>query len=223
LQDSIEVQKQSLNHLLGRELNTRFSVEDDPTPDDTEINLEAAKKQALEQRPDVREARFQAKIAQLDVRRERAEYIPNINLQVSYVSFQNISFLPQNAGGAGFSMQWQPWDWGYKKHRIAGLNSTVKQKDLTERDTEQRVLLDVDDKFRKLKESRLLLGARAAARQAEQEKLREMTNRYKQQTALLSELLQQQSALTEADSQYQGALQGFWTARAEFEKAIGAA
>jgi outer membrane protein TolC len=67
-----------------------------------------------------------------------------------------------------------------------------------------------------------LLEARRDARDADQERLREMTNRYTEKTALLSELLQQQSSLSEAEAQYQQALQDFWTARAEFEKAIGA-
>jgi outer membrane protein TolC len=81
--------------------------------------------------------------------------------------------------------------------------------------------LDVDDKFRRLNEARTLLEARRDARDADQERLREMTNRYTEKTALLSELLQQQSSLSEAEAQYQQALQDFWTARAEFEKAIG--
>jgi outer membrane protein TolC len=37
----------------------------------------------------------------------------------------------------------------------------------------------------------------------------------------LSDLLQQQASTSEAEAQYQQALAGFWTARAEFEKAIG--
>jgi outer membrane protein TolC len=221
LQDSIDIQKQSLNQLLGRDLSTQFSVEDEPLPDDTELSLEAARKEALEQRPDVHEANLEIQIAQLDVRRERAEYIPNISLQVSDLSFQNISFLPQNAASAGFLMQWQPFDWGYKRHKIAELKTVTQQKVLTEQNTEQQVLLNVDDTFRKLKEARLLLDARADERQAEQEKLREMTNRYAQQTALLSDLLQQESAVSQAEAQYQQALQGFWTARTEFEKATG--
>jgi outer membrane protein TolC len=102
------------------------------------------------------------------------------------------------------------------------LASTTKQKVLTEQDTEQHVLLDVDNTFRKLEEARVLLEAQAETREADKEKLREMTDRYKQQTALLSELLQQQSSVSQADAQYTQALQGFWTARAEFEKAIGA-
>lgn len=222
LQDSIEIQKQNLNLLLGRDLTTQFSVEDEPMPDDAEMDLQVAQRQALEQRPDVSEARLETKVAQLDVRQERANYIPNISLQVNYLSFQNISFLPKNAGSVGLQLQWQPWDWGFKRHKIAELNAGTQQKIDTEQQTGQQVLVDVDNSFRKLKESRLLLEARADARDADREKLRETTNRYKQQTALLSDLLQQQSALSQADAQYQQALQEFWTDRADFEKAIGA-
>jgi outer membrane protein TolC len=222
LQDAFEVQKQNLNHLLGRDLRTQFTVEVDPVPDLAESDLKIARKQALEQRPEVREARLQSKSAQLDIRRARAEYIPDLSIQVGYLSFQNVNLLPQNAGYAGFLFQWQPFDWHYKKHRIAELTAASQQKVLTEQDAEQRVLLEVEDKFRKLGETRMLLEARADAREAEQVKLREVTNRYTQQSALLSDLVQQQSTVTQADAQYQQAIAGFWTARAEFEKAIGA-
>jgi outer membrane protein len=222
LQDSFELQKQSLNHLLGRDLRMQFTVEMQPVADIAELDLEIARKQALEQRPEVREARLQTKSAQLDVRRERAEYIPDLSLQVSYLSFQNVNFLPRNAGNVGFLLQWQPFDWGYKKHKIRELNAASEQKSLTEQDAEQRVLLDVEAKFRKLSEARMLLDAQTDAREAERAKLREVTNRYTQQSALVPDLLQQQSALSQADAQYQQALAGFWTSRAEFEKAIGA-
>ncbi|HEX4664885.1 MAG TPA: TolC family protein [Terriglobales bacterium] len=222
LQNDSEVQKQSLNHLLGRDLRTQFTVEMQPAQDTAESDLEIARKQALEQRPELREARLQTKSAQLEVRRERAEYIPDLSLSVNYLSFQNVNFLPQNAGSAGFSLKWQPFDWGYKKHRIRELKAATEQTVLTEQDAEQRVLLDVDDKFRKLGEARMLMEAETDAREAAQVKLREVTDRFTQQSALLPDLLQQQSVATQSDAQYQQALAGFWTARAEFEKAIGA-
>ena len=221
LQDAFELQKQSLNRLLGRDLRTQFSVEMQPFSDIAEQDLEIARKQALEQRPEVREARLQTKSAQMDVRRERAEYIPDLSMQVSYLSFQNVNFLPQNAGNVGFLLQWQPFDWGYKKHKIRELKALSQQKALTEEDAEQQVLLDVEDKFRKLRQARMLLDAQTDAREAEQAKLREVTDRYAQQSTLLSDLLQQQAAVSQADSQYQQALSGFWTSHAEFEKAVG--
>jgi outer membrane protein TolC len=40
--------------------------------------------------------------------------------------------------------------------------------------------------------------------------------------ALLSDVLQTQATLADADYQYQQALLAYWTARADYEKAIGA-
>jgi outer membrane protein len=220
-EDSFELQKQNLNRLLGRDLRTSFSVEMLPFGQLVECDLDTARKQALEQRPELRGARLQTKIAELDVRREHAKYIPDLSLQVSYVGFQNVNFLPQSTGAVGFAFQWQPFDWGYKKHRIAELKATTEQKATTESDVEQRILLDVEEKFRKLEEARILLDAQTDQREAEQTKLGEVTNRYNQKAALLSDLIQQQAAVSQAEAQYQQALAGFWTARANFEKAIG--
>src|SRR5580704_9600473 len=220
-EDALELQKQNLNRLLGRDLRTPFSVEMLPFGELVEWDLDTARKQALEQRPELRGARLQTKIAEMDVRREHAKYIPDLSLQVGYLGFQNVTFLPQNAGTVGFLFQWQPFDWGYKKHRIAELNATTEQKATAERDVEQRVLLDVEEKFRRLGEARILLDALTDQREVEQTKLGEVTNRYNQKAALLSDLSQQQAAVSQAEAQYQQALAGFWTARANFEKAIG--
>ena len=220
-EDALEIQKQNLNRLLGRDLRTPFSAEMLPFGELVEWDLESARKQALEQRPELREAKLQTKVAELDVRREHAKYIPDVSLQVSYLGFQNVNFLPQNAGTVGFQVQWQPFDWGYKKHRISELKATTEQKASAEKDAEQRVLVDVEEKFRKLEEGRMLLDAQTEQRGAEQAKLREVTDRYNQKAALLADLMQQQAAVSDAEAQYQQALAGFWTARANFEKAIG--
>ena len=220
--DAFELQKQDLNRLLGRDLRTPFSVEMLPFGELVEWDLDTARRQALEQRPELREAKLQTKMAEMDVRREHAKYIPDLSLQVSYLGFQNVNFLPQNVGTVGLQFQWQPFDWGYKKHRIAELRATTEQKATAERDVEQRVLLEVEEKFRKLGETRILLDAQTDQREAEHAKLHEVTDRYNQKAALLADLMQQQAAVSQAEAQYQQALAGFWTARADFEKAIGA-
>ena len=221
VQNALELQKQSFNRLLGRDLRTPFSVEMQAFGELAEWDLETARKQALEQRPELREAGLQTKIAAMDVRRERAKYIPDLSLQVSYLGFQNVNVLPQSAGAVGFLFQWQPFDWGFKKHRIKELKATTEQKATAEQDVRERVLLDVEDKFRKLGEARVLLDAQTDERQAEQARLREVRNRYDKQAALLTDLVQQQAAVSQAEAQYQQALSGFWSARAEFNKAIG--
>ena len=51
--------------------------------------------------------------------------------------------------------------------------------------------------------------------------MRISVNKYKVQAALLSDTLQSQATLADTGYQYQQALLDFWTARAEYEKAIG--
>ena len=92
-EDSFELQKQNLNRLLGASSHS-FSVEMLPFGELVEWDLDTARKQALEQRPELRGARLQTKIAELDVRREHAKYIPDLSFQVSYLGFQNVNFLP---------------------------------------------------------------------------------------------------------------------------------
>lgn len=88
-----------------------------------------------------------------------------------------MNFIPQNIVSAGFLLQWQPFDWRQKKHKIAELRSTAKQATLTEQDAQQRILLDVNSSYRKLMEARVLLDTQAAVQEAEREKLRVVTNR----------------------------------------------
>ena len=46
-------------------------------------------------------------------------------------------------------------------------------------------------------------------------------HQYQQKTALLQNVLQEQAALAQANQQYQQALSSFWTAKANFERALG--
>jgi len=221
LRNTVQTQKEGLNQLLGRELNTEFAVEAQPVPSEAEIDLAAARKEAVNQRAEIREARLQTRKAEVEVRRERAEYIPDVSAHFTYFSLPNVSFLPQNVMQAGFIVQWQPFDWGQKRHKLESLRDSVKQTSLTEQDAEQQVMVDVNSKFRQLAEARALLDSTAVSQEAEREKMRVVANRYSQKAALLSDVLQQEAAVAQADGDYQKALASFWSAKAAFEYALG--
>jgi outer membrane protein TolC len=155
------------------------------------------------------------------VRQERAQYIPDVSAAISYITLPNVSFAPQNVVQAGFLLQWQPFDWGQKKHKSESLRDSAKQATLTGQDAEQQVILDLDAKFRALAEARAMLDTAALSQEAEHEKLRVVTNRYREKAALLSDALQQQGAVTAADSNYQKAVAAFWGAKASFDRALG--
>lgn len=221
IEDTLADRKEALNRLLGRDLLVDFSVAGVPTALPEEIDLQAARKLALAQRSEIGIASIREKQANLETKIERARYLPDISIQASYLTPAGIDFLPQNIGGIGALLTWQPWDWNQKRHNIAAKVMAEHEAALTTGDARDQVLLDVDSQFRKLREARAQLAVAESTRDAEREKLRNQTDAYAQQTILLSDLLQEQASLATTEDQYRQALLAFWKTRADFEKALG--
>ncbi len=220
-EDALADQKEALNRLLGRDLLEELTVEMVPASLPEESSLQQARKVATEMRPEIKGETIKKERAALDTKIERTRYIPDISIQANYLTTPNISFLPQNVGAVGVLLTWQPWDWGQKRHNIAQKVDAEKQAQLSIDNVREQVLQDVDSTFRRLREARELLTAAQAARDAEAEKLRNEMDAYSHQTIVLSDLLQQQSSVANAEDQYRQGLLAFWRARADFERALG--
>jgi outer membrane protein TolC len=221
IDDKLADRKEILNHLLGRSVQTEFSVEPVPATLPEQEDLSAARAIALDHRPEIKLAANRVRQAELATKSEKTHYIPDVSIQASYLSPANINFLPQNIGSVGALLTWQPWDWGEKRHKVQQAALTEKQAGLSAEDTREQVLLDVDSNFRRLREARAHLAVTAAIRDAETEKMRNQKEAYSQQSILLSDLLKQQSYLADAESQYHQAVLAYWSARADFQKTLG--
>ena len=221
LRDALTSQRESLNQLMGRDFWTEFSVQPVAGLTAFETDLDAARARALEERPEVRQARLKAKQASLDHRVQVSKYIPDISLSLNYLSTFNAEFLPKNVASAGVLLNWEPFDWGRKGREVAEKALATQQADYSVREAEQSVLVDVSARFRKLQLARALVDVTRLAQETEIEKLRVATNQYQVKAALLKEVLQEQVAVADADNQYQQALLAFWIAKAEFERALG--
>jgi outer membrane protein TolC len=116
-ENGLDTQRERLNQLLGRDLNTPFRVESFPEEDTSGLTLEDARRQATQNRPEVREAQLKTKQAEVDRRLAKAEYIPDLSLSLRYQGISNVRVLPANVTTAGFYLNWEPFDWGRKKCR----------------------------------------------------------------------------------------------------------
>ena len=221
VEDGLSDRKEALNRLLGRDLLVAFSVQPVSPALPEETDLQAARRLALAQRPEIKIASIKKKQARLETRIEKTRYLPDVSIQANYLTPAGINFLPRNIGAVGALLTWQPWDWGQKRHNVAQKVIAEHEAALTEEDARDQVLLDVDSQFRRLREARAQLAVAESARDAEQEGLRNQADAYSQQAILLSDLLQQQASLAIAEDQYRQAVLAFWTARADFERALG--
>jgi outer membrane protein len=220
-QNALASQKEQLNQLLGRDLRTAFEPDDVAAITDFDLDVEAARTHALEHRPDVREARLTVAQAELDRRIKKAERIPDVSLAVSYVSNVNIDVLPMNLATVGVNVKWEPFDWGRRGRELAAKSRTVQQARLNVRDVEDRTVLEINGRFRTLAEKRAQLTVARMAQSTVREKLRVKTNQYQVQAALLPDVLGVRAEVADADDQYQQALLGFWTAKADYDLAVG--
>jgi outer membrane protein TolC len=219
--NNLAAAKETLNYLMGRDIRTEFSVGPISTGAVYEVDLSSAQSRAMAERPEIKEAQLKVKLAQYDYRLKKAEAIPDVSMTFGYFSAFGVSILPQNATGVGFTVNWEPFDWGRRKREASEKQKTIEQAREGLREAEASILREVSDRYRKLQETRALLRVSQLNQESAREKLRVATNKFAQEAALYKDVLQSQAGLAEARDRYQQALLAFWTARADFEKAIG--
>jgi outer membrane protein TolC len=222
LGNSLTTEKERLNNLLGRDVRADFRAVPTPVVGAFVADLDLARRRALDLRPEIREARLKVEQAGVDRRIKKSEYIPDVSAGFVYMSFRNFDpIVPKNLAVLGVAMKWEVFDWGRKRDQLAEKDKTIEQAKNVLHEVESQVLIDVGDKFRKLQQSLQALVVSQLTQETARESLRVNVNKYRHTAALLSDVLQSQATLAEANHQYQQSLLGYWTARAEFEKAIG--
>lgn len=192
-----------------------------PEESTREMTLENARQLAAQSRPEVREAQLKEKQAEVDRRLAKAEYIPDLSFSVRYFGTSNVEVLPRNVATAGFLLTWEPFDWGRRHNAVAEKSKTVEQAHNGAQEAKSQVAVEVGMVYRKWQEASLLLKAARSGREAAAEQFRVTNNKYKEQSALIKDLLQAQAQSAEADFQYQQALSSYWSALAELRRAMG--
>ena len=187
-----------------------------------ETDLKAAQATALTQNPKVKEAEIKVQQADTVRRLAKSEYLPDMGVSFHYLSPFGVNFVPTNVMALGIEFNWEPFDWGRRKDVVNEKTIAVEQSKLNLDQTKSNVLINVDKQFRALQEARMAVDVASAQQESSREKLREVTQKYEQKTALLRDVLQQQSAVEKANADYNEAIASFWTAKANFQKALGA-
>jgi outer membrane protein TolC len=221
LTNTVATLKENLNSLMGRDELTDFTAVEIGGEELTEVDLTAARATAVRQRAEVRQARLKIQQAELDRRMKKAEFIPEVNASLLYLSPFNVDIVPKNVAGAGLTFTWDVFDWGRKRNELDAKARTIDQAKAGADETQSRVLVEVGQMFRRLQEARAQMRVAGLARDAALEKARVAGNQYKELAIQLKDLLRVQAQQAEAQYKYREALLAFWTARADLEKAIG--
>ena len=221
LRNTIASLKEQLNVVMGRSIATDFSVVAGPADTAFDVDLTAIETSALEQRPDVRQARLRVQQAEYDLKRTKAAALPEVSVAFDYFGFYSFPVLPTNVAAVGIIGTWEPWDWGRRKQEASSKARTVEQARLAVAETEDAVRIDIRDRARKVQEASGMLTVAGLEQQTAREKLRVASDRYRLEASLHRQVLEAQAALADADLHYEQALASFWSARADFDTAVG--
>jgi outer membrane protein len=210
-----------INLLIGRDLFTPFEVTPLSAPTLDERPLETAVATARTSRPAVRQAQLDARRAAADLNLHALDRLPELSVAVGVLRLANVDVLPRSGAAASLVLTWQPFDWGRRNHETNARGVTLEQARIGVVEAQAQVELDVRSKARAAVEAHAALDVAQLARDTAAERLRVTTDRYHVEASLLKDVLEAQTALAQATQLYQQALGAFWTARADFDQAVG--
>ncbi len=219
--NALATQLQRLNSLMGRDVDARFRVTAVDAVDTSRPPPARAEADALAQRPEVAQARLKLQHAEYGYQIKKSEYIPDLNLVMNYSRLHNVSFIPTEIWTVGLELKWQIYDWGRTSDQLGQKTADIMQARNDIKAVEDKVKIEVDTHIRQLDEAKEYIEVTELAQAAAREKLRVLMNRYREKSTLLSDVLQAESELADANSEQQKALLSLFQAKADLDKSLG--
>jgi len=214
--------KQQLNILLGRDISTPFRVSSTGAAPQLVYDPSVAADLAVANRPETEAARLQVKAAETDLEIQKTGYLPDVNLVASYGRTEQTRLIPDESLYVGIFAKWDFFTWGANESKVSGSRLALSQAQNSLRGNEDQVRAEVSQNIRNLELARALVPVTEMAKKAAEEALRVSFNQYKERAILLSDLLNAQAELEEANDNYHQALLGVWNASAALEQSLGA-
>jgi len=129
--------------------------------------------------------------------------------------------LPSNMTSVGISMSYEPFTWGRRSAELREKRHAVAQAENALRDKQALASVEIAAYGRKVEEAAAQITVRKFESEAARERLRVTKARFKVLAARPEEMFNAGASLTQAAAREQEAISAYWTARADYEKAIG--
>ncbi len=226
--NNLEIAKSQFNIVLRRRVNAPVEIQDildyEPFVYDVEYCLSAARENRLE----ITVADLEVEIAQKEVKLARKDYYPSIDLTGRYT---RIGDEYDVNGGEGISdsvswdiqatAQWNFWEWGRTTFGIREKLHRLSQAQYRRSETQDNIDLEVKTAYLRTKESeKNIITVEKAIEQAK-ENFRINQERFKEQVATTTDVLDAQTLLSDTLTNYFNALYDFKISKATLYRTMG--
>ncbi|MEE9517006.1 MAG: TolC family protein [Candidatus Adiutricales bacterium] len=227
-ENAILLAKASFNSLLRRSLEAPLEVEDILEYKPFPLDYEKCLKQALETRPEIKAVRDQIKINEERVTLAKAEFYPNIILQANH-TWRGDTWAVTGSPFINDHRSWDVtailtlnvWDWGQTSNDVKASRTEVVRSRNNLTQIIDGIMLEVKSNYLSLKEAEKAITVASKAIEHAEENYRMSQERFREQVATSTEVLDAVTQLTSTRSTYYNALAKYNIAWATLERAMG--
>jgi outer membrane protein len=231
--NNYRVAKNNLSNLLGYDLprdiweDVPLNLSDALDTAPFEVNLPDAIQQALTKRSELLALRKTEELQQLNVTSAKSGYKPTVSLFAGY-GWNNAQFtapvtLDHDISGwnAGAQLQWDIFDGMLTQGKVTQAKSLYDKSKNDLADQSRQIELEVRTAYSDFIEAKEVLDSQEKVQEEADEALREAKSRAEAGTGTQLDVLDSETALTQARTTQIQALHDYDTARAKLQRAIG--
>jgi outer membrane protein len=216
------------NILLQLPVDALVSIERIETLGTFDKTYEACVALALENRTEKKLAMLALERSEEAVQLAKKDYYPAVDLQANYIKTGDSADLEGRSGfyddeewNVGVTASWTFWEWGKTRYGVGEELSRRTQARLELMNVENRIRREIKEAFLNLKEARQSILTQEKAVGQAKENLRITQERYDEQVATSTEVLDAQTLLTRTQNNYFNALNVYHVSKAALHRAMG--
>jgi outer membrane protein TolC len=190
-------------------------------PPEIKASLEECVEKALQARSEIRGVEKRVEMASAGRHAQIGQMLPTIAAVFRYSHNEGSQFQRADSWFIGGQLTWTFWEWGATYHKVKSVEADLQKATEGLGMARDGVTLDVTKAYLDLKQARSSIDMNRAAVEASEEALRVVTKKYEASTATSVEVLDGQSALTQARAAYEVALFSYYTSLANLRRAVG--
>jgi len=227
-QNSLEIAEANFNTLLRRPINSPVEVEDILDYELFDRRIDDCIETAKTSRQEISVADLAVEAAQKELEIVKKEYYPSVNLEGTYFRYGTEWNVD---GGEGIGdpdgwvvsavASWNFWEWGRSSYGEKEKVSRVAQVAFQKTELLDSISLDVKQAYLKTQESQKNIATVEKAVEQAKENFRISEERYKEQMATTTDVLDAQTLLSRTMTNYYNALYDFKIAKASLFRAMG--
>ncbi len=223
----LELSKNRLNLVMRRSLEAPLNIEERVSLTEVKHSLKELYSIALKNRPEVNEARLAVERAGKEIKIAKSEFFPRVDLTASYSKDGVTPDVSNNPYGdhenaeVFLNATWNLFSWGKSRDRVVAAQKKMEAARVELQDVSDHVRLEVKNAYLLYEDAREGVRVAKSALKSAKEDYELNASRYKNQLASNTDVLDAQSRLTKARSDFISAVAAELTAIANIEYATG--